>query len=216
MQAVEKLNPGEGVKTKFILEFVRLCTLLNEKVLIFSQYIPPLDLIKEHLTATFQWNDRKEILRLEGRLQKKQRLNVIDAFNDPENDSKIMLASTRCCSEGISLVRASRVILLDVVWNPSVQQQAISRAYRIGQTKFVHAAGTSEAEKYCRQAEKERLSELVFCSSSNEDIAKQQMPEIKDKILQGLVEHVMTKDTFEKIIHQPKSGNLIQSLRING
>ncbi|XP_051124346.1 SNF2 domain-containing protein CLASSY 3-like [Andrographis paniculata] len=223
MQAVEesKLNPGDGVKTKFILEFVRLSTLLNEKVLIFSQYIPPLDLIKEHLTATLQWNEGKEILRLEGRLQKKQRQNVIDAFNDPENDSKIMLASTRCCSEGISLVGASRVILLDVVWNPSVQQQAICRAYRIGQKKFVHTyhlmtAGTIEADKYCRQAEKERLSELVFCSSSNEDTSKQQLPEIEDKILQEMVEHAMTKDIFEKIIHQPKSADLIQSLGMKG
>ncbi|XP_051115791.1 SNF2 domain-containing protein CLASSY 3-like, partial [Andrographis paniculata] len=220
MQAVEasKFNPFEGVKTKFILEFVRLCMMLKEKVLIFCQNLTPLELIKDHLAATFQWNARKEILRLEGKLPKKQRQRVIDAFNDPENDSKILLASTRCCSEGISLVGASRVILLDVVWNPSVEQQAISRAYRIGQKKFVHTyhlmtAGTLEADKYCRQAEKERLSELVFCSSSNEkDISKQPMPKIKDKILQEMVQHAKTKDIFEKIIHQPKNADLSQCL----
>ncbi|XP_051149067.1 SNF2 domain-containing protein CLASSY 4-like [Andrographis paniculata] len=224
MQAVEasKLNSGNGVKTKFVLEFVRLSMMLKEKVLIFSQYIPPLELIEEHLTTTFQLNPGKEILRLEGRLQRKQRQKVINAFNDPENDSKILLASIRCCSEGISLVGASRVILLDVVWNPSVEQQAICRAYRIGQTKFVHTyhlmtAGTFEADKYCRQAEKERLSELVFCSSSNEkDISKQQMPEIEDRILEEMVQHAKTKDIFEKIIHQPKSADLIQSLGVRG
>ncbi|XP_051115832.1 SNF2 domain-containing protein CLASSY 3-like [Andrographis paniculata] len=224
MKAVEasKLNPFEGVKTKFILEFVRLCMTLKEKVLIFCQNLPPLELIKDHLAATFQWNASKEILRLEGKLPKKQRQRVIDAFNDPENDSKILLASTRCCSEGISLVGASRVILLDVVWNPSVEQQAISRAYRIGQKKVVHSyhlmtVGTLEADKYCRQAEKERLSELVFCSSSNEkDISKQPMPEIKDKILQEMVQHAKTKDIFEKIIHQPKNADLSQSLRGRG
>ncbi|XP_051133478.1 SNF2 domain-containing protein CLASSY 3-like [Andrographis paniculata] len=224
MQAAEasKLNPSEGVKTKFIVEFVRLSMTLKEKVLIFSQYLPPLDLIEEHLTATFQWNAGKEILRLEGKLEKKQRQNVINAFNDPENDSMIMLASTKCCSEGISLVGASRVILLDVLWNPSVQQQAICRAYRIGQNKFVHTyhlmtAGTTEADKYCRQAEKERLSELVFCSSSNEqDISKQPMAEIEDKILEAMVKHGMTKDMFEKIIHQPKTSDLIQSLGLRG
>ncbi|XP_051132925.1 SNF2 domain-containing protein CLASSY 4-like [Andrographis paniculata] len=222
MKAVEasKLSPGQGVKTKFILEFVRLCMHLDEKVLIFSQYIPPLELIKEYLTVKFDLHLGKEILKLDGKLDKKQRQKVINAFNDPDNDSKIMLASIRCCSEGISLVGASRVILLDVVWNPSVEQQAICRAYRIGQKKFVHSyhlmtAGTAEADKYCRQAEKERISELVFCSSSNEKaVSKQPMAGIEDRILEEMVQHAMTEDMFEKIIHQPKNADLIQSLGV--
>ncbi|XP_051124333.1 SNF2 domain-containing protein CLASSY 3-like [Andrographis paniculata] len=224
MKAVEasKLSPGDGVKTKFIIEFVRLSTLLNEKVLIFSQYIPPLELIKEYLSMKFDWHAGKEILKLDGKLDKKQRQKAINAFNDPDNDSKIMLASIRCCCEGISLVGASRVILLDVVWNPSVEQQAICRAYRIGQKKFVHSyhlmtAGTAEADKYCRQAEKERISELVFCSSSNEKaVSKQPMAGIEDRILEEMVQHAKTKDMFEKIIHQPKNADLIQSLGLRG
>ncbi|KAF3652858.1 putative receptor-like protein 12-like [Capsicum annuum] len=45
---------------------------------------------------------------------------------------------TKAYSEGISLVGASRVVLLDVLWNPSVEQQATNRAYKNGQKKIMH------------------------------------------------------------------------------
>ncbi|KAI3444836.1 hypothetical protein Pfo_001501 [Paulownia fortunei] len=212
-----KLNPNEGVKTKFILELVRLSMAMNEKVLIFSQYIQPLELIKEQLKEIFKWVDGKQILQMQGKLDQKQRQILINIFNDPQSESKIMLASTRCCSEGISLVGASRVVLLDVVWNPSVERQAICRAYRIGQKKFVYTyhlmtSGTTEADKYCRQAEKERLSELVFTSSSNEsNIEKHPCLGIEDRILEEMVGHAKLKEMFEKIINQPKDTDLIQT-----
>ncbi|GER42928.1 chromatin remodeling 31 [Striga asiatica] len=213
-----RLNPNEGVKTKFILEFVRLSMAMKEKVLIFSQYIQPLELIKDQLKEIFRWAEGKEILQMQGKLDQKHRQVLINLFNDEQNESKVMLASTRCCSEGISLVGASRVILLDVVWNPSVEIQAISRAYRIGQKKFVYTyhlmtSGTTEADKYCRQAEKERLSELVFTSSSNEGDRRNKLPVagIEDRILEVMVDHENLKDMFDKIINQPKDTNLIQT-----
>ncbi|KAL0397422.1 UNVERIFIED_CONTAM: SNF2 domain-containing protein CLASSY 3 [Sesamum calycinum] len=219
LEAVQasKLNPNEGVKTKFILEFVRLSVAMNEKVLIFSQYIQPLELIKEQLKEIFKWVEGKQILRMQGKLEQKQRQMLINVFNDPQSESKVMLASTRCCSEGISLVGASRVILLDVVWNPSVERQAICRAYRIGQKKFVYTyhlmtLGTTEADKYCRQADKDRLSELVFTSSSNEsNKQKHPCPGIEDRILEEMVGHAKLKEMFEKIINQPKDADLIQT-----
>ncbi|XP_073119589.1 uncharacterized protein [Henckelia pumila] len=196
MGAIEasKLNPNEGVKTKFIFELVRLSLAMNEKVLIFSQYIQPLELIKDQLKETFMWVDGKQIFQMQGKLDQRQRQLMINIFNDPQSEAKVMLASTKCCSEGISLVGASRLVLLDVVWNPSVEQQAISRAYRIGQKKYVYTyhlmtSGTTEGEKYCRQAEKERLSELVFTSSSNEgDKHKHPATGIEDRILEEMLE----------------------------
>ncbi|KAL7158354.1 hypothetical protein ABFS83_02G137600 [Erythranthe nasuta] len=218
MAAVEasRLKPNEGVKTKFILELVRLSVVMNEKVLIFSQYILPLQLINDQLKEFFKWGDGKQILQMRGKLDQKQRQVLINVFNDPKSESKVMLASTKCCSEGISLVGASRVVLLDVVWNPSVERQAISRAYRIGQKKFVYTyhlmtSGTTEADKYCRQAEKDRLSELVFSSSNESD--KQEHPSlgIEDRILEEMVGQERLKEMFVKIINQPKDTDLIQT-----
>lgn len=219
MGAIEasKLNPNEGVKTKFIFELVRLSLAMNEKVLIFSQYIQPLELIKDQLKEIFMWVDGKQIFQMRGKLDQRQRQLMINIFNDPQSEAKVMLASTKCCSEGISLVGASRLVLLDVVWNPSVEQQAISRAYRIGQKKYVYTyhlmtSGTTESEKYCRQAEKERLSELVFTSSSNEgEKHKHPATGIEDRILEEMVGHANLNAMFEKIINQPKDTDLIRT-----
>ncbi|XP_057807504.1 SNF2 domain-containing protein CLASSY 4-like [Salvia miltiorrhiza] len=218
MDAVKdsKLNPQAGVKTRFLMELVHLSMAVNEKVLVFSQYIQPLVLIKKQLEKVFQWTEGKEILQMRGRQTQKQRQLLKNMFNDANSESKIMLASTKCCSEGISLVGASRVVLLDVVWNPSVERQAICRAYRIGQKKFVHTyhlmtSGTSEDDKYCRQAEKERLSELVFSSSNESNQLKDTSSGIEDRILEVMIADDGLKGMFEKIINQPKETDLIQT-----
>ncbi|PQQ12428.1 SNF2 domain-containing protein CLASSY 4 [Prunus yedoensis var. nudiflora] len=132
-----KLNPDAGVKAKFVMELIRLSDALKEKVLVFSQYIDPLKLTRDLLKSQFQWTEGEEVLYMDGKSDMKQRQSSMKVFNDPCCKAKVLLASTKACSEGISLVGASRVVSLDVTWNPSVERQAISRAYRLGQKKVV-------------------------------------------------------------------------------
>ncbi|XP_038707806.1 SNF2 domain-containing protein CLASSY 3 [Tripterygium wilfordii] len=216
---LEKLryNHSEGVKMRFLIEFVRLMQATKEKVLVFSQFIPPLDLIMEQLASMFNWSKGKEVLHMHGKLDHKERQATIHVFNDPDSEAKVLLASTKACSEGISLIGASRVILLDVVWNPSVERQAISRAYRLGQKRLVFTyhlivAGTAEWKKYRKQTEKERISELVFTSTTKED-GKQTQDNLssEDQVLDELVQHDKLKDVFKKIIYQPKEASLLDS-----
>ncbi|KAL6979802.1 hypothetical protein U1Q18_021458 [Sarracenia purpurea var. burkii] len=214
-----RFDPKAGVKTKFVIELIRLSVALKEKVLIFSQYIDPLTFIRDQLKSSFDWREGKELLYMDGKLDSKHRQCSINLLNDPASEAKVMLASTKACSEGINLVGASRVVLLDVVWNPSVDRQAISRAYRLGQKKVVYiyrliTSGTKEGEKYIRQAEKDRLSQLVFCSEDCEV----QNPGISgpavaddDEILQEMVQHEKMSSMFEKILNQPKESNLIDT-----
>lgn len=121
----------------------------------------------DQIKAKLDWKEGKEMLHIQGHQDQFQRQTIIGIFNNPVSEAKVPLASANCCSEGINLVGASRVVLLDVFWNPSVERQAISRAYRLGQKKDVYTyhlirSGTNEEDKYCRQVEKDRLSELVF------------------------------------------------------
>ncbi|KAK9273366.1 hypothetical protein L1049_018175 [Liquidambar formosana] len=212
-----RLNPDEGVKTRFLVALIRLCEAMNERVLVFSQFIDPLCLIKDQLISLFNWTEGKEVLQMHGKLDQDRRQSLINEFNDPESEAKILLASTRACSEGINLVGASRVVLLDVVWNPAVERQAISRAYRIGQKKIVHTyhlimSGTMEWEKYCKQAEKDRLSELVFSSGDKENEKHKRSRAVsEDKILDEMISHDNLKDMFERIIYQPKELKLIET-----
>nr|XP_043625771.1 SNF2 domain-containing protein CLASSY 3-like [Erigeron canadensis] len=204
-QELEKmrLQPDCGVKTRFVLELIRLSVSLHEKVLIFSQYVRPFKLLQDQVARAFGWNVGTEIMVIGGKTNQMHRQKIINDFNDPNGKVKVLLASTRCCSEGIHLYGASRVVLLDVVWNPSVERQAISRAYRLGQKKVVYtyhlmAAGTTEEEKYDRQVEKARLAEMVFSSGSmaRAEVSKKVMD---DHILQHMVDHHELKHMFKKI-----------------
>jgi DNA repair and recombination RAD54-like protein len=216
-----RLDPNQSVKTRFLMEFVELCEVIKEKVLVFSQYIDPLKLIMKHLVSRFKWNPGEEVLYMHGKLEQKQRQTLINEFNDPKSKAKVFLASTKACSEGISLVGASRVILLDVVWNPAVERQAISRAYRIGQKRIVYtyhlvAKGTPEGPKYCKQAQKDRISELVFACSSRHDKGKEKIAEAvtEDKVLDTMVEHSKLGDMFDNLIVQPKEADLVEGFSI--
>ncbi|XP_039141613.1 SNF2 domain-containing protein CLASSY 3-like [Dioscorea cayenensis subsp. rotundata] len=210
-----RLNPDEGVKTKFVMELVRLCQARNEKVLVFSQYIDPLVLIKEQLIKLFNWSVGREVLQMDGKISSKLRQSAIDVFNDFKSEAKVLLASMKACSEGISLVGASRVVLLDVVWNPSVERQAISRAFRLGQEKHVYTyhlitPSSGERAKHDRQNTKDHISKLVF-SDVVANIVEGDTPQTeeertsnlisKDEILSEMVDHDKLKDMFIKVYY---------------
>nr|XP_043625772.1 SNF2 domain-containing protein CLASSY 3-like [Erigeron canadensis] len=204
-QELEKMrrHPHCGVKTRFVMELIRLSVLLNEKVLIFSQYLKPLELLQDQVARAFHWNVGTEIMVIDGRITQVHRQAIFNDFNDPNGKGKVLLASTRCCSEGIHLYGASRVVLLDVVWNPSVESQAISRAYRLGQKKVVYTyhliAGTTEEDKYNQQVEKARVAEMVFSSGSMASAEVSRKVTLDDKILQHMLDHQELKHMFKKI-----------------
>ncbi|ONK73044.1 uncharacterized protein A4U43_C04F26560 [Asparagus officinalis] len=214
-----RLNPSEGVKTKFVIELIRLCEALKEKVLVFCQFIEPLDIIRDQLFKLFDWTEGKEVLKMHGKLTSKTRQSLIDTFNDLSSEARVLLASTKACSEGISLVGASRVVLIDVLWNPSTEHQAISRAYRIGQHKFVYVyqlvtLGSGESDKCCVQATKDKMSKLVFSPEidlnnieESSSLAEEEYTSkmvAKDRILTEMTEHDNLRDIFKKISYLPK------------
>uniref|UniRef100_M1B7D3 ATP-dependent helicase n=1 Tax=Solanum tuberosum TaxID=4113 RepID=M1B7D3_SOLTU len=204
-----RLDPNAGVKMKFAVELIRLCDGLNERVIIFSQLLDPLKLIKEQLNSLFNWTIGREILYMDGKLDVKQRQISINSLNDPKSDVKVLLASIKACSEGISLVGASRVVLLDVLWNPSVEQQAISRAYRNGQTRVVHVycpvTSKWEVDKIEQQTRKKYHSDVLL--SRNEVNICQMNPSYSlsdDNILEAMVQHERLRHIFEKLSHAPR------------
>ncbi|KAK9076598.1 hypothetical protein SSX86_004932 [Deinandra increscens subsp. villosa] len=216
MLKVFENDPTAGVKTNFLMELIKLSGAHNEKVLVFCQYIKPLEFIMQLMKTNFRWIEGREFLYMDGQKEEKHRQASINTLNDPQSEVKVLIASLRACSEGINLVGASRVVLLDVHWNPSVERQAISRAYRLGQKKLVHVyhlvTGSMEGEKYIRQVEKSHLSELVF-SSKNKDSSNPQISSTvsKDKILEEMVQHDKLRNMFEKVIYQPKEADLIDT-----
>lgn len=80
---------------------------------------------------------------------------------------RVLLLSTGTGAEGLTLTAASRVVLLDVSWNPSADAQAAARVYRYGQTRRVHiyrfvADDTVDALLAVQAARKSRLARWVI------------------------------------------------------
>ncbi|KAL6495763.1 hypothetical protein OROGR_030326 [Orobanche gracilis] len=210
-----------GVKTKFVMKLIRLADALGERVLIFSQFLGPLEFIRKQIKCRFSWNEGRELLYMDGQLDERQRQDSISCFNDDRSEARVLLASERACSEGINLVGASRVVLLDTVWNPSVEKQAVSRAYRLGQKKVVYVyrlftSGT-EVRQYAQQIQKERISHLLFSpvavddgQTCNAQESLQGSSSEEDKILVTMLGLERFSSIFEKIIRQPKESDLIE------
>lgn len=94
------------------------------------------------------------------------RFDSITRFkNDPS--VQIFLISLKAGGVGLNLTRASRVYLLDPYWNPAVEQQAIDRVHRLGQTREVTAVrfivkSTIEENILRLQKHKLELSKSAF------------------------------------------------------
>ncbi|KAG1219817.1 hypothetical protein G6F68_021350 [Rhizopus microsporus] len=74
--------------------------------------------------------------RLDGSTKPEERNKAIEHFNAPDSPDFVFLLSTRAGGMGINLVTADTVIIFDSDWNPQNDLQAMSRAHRIGQTKY--------------------------------------------------------------------------------
>jgi hypothetical protein len=101
------------------------------KILVFSQFVSMLDLVKAEL------EERKvSYAYLTG--QTKNREAVVDSFQN-QDDIRVFLISLKAGGVGLNLTKADYVYLIDPWWNPAVENQAIDRAYRIGQHQNVMA-----------------------------------------------------------------------------
>lgn len=128
----------------------------QHKILVFSQFVSMLDLIGAQL-------EQRGIgyARLTGSTRNRE--SVVNTFrHDP--DTRIFLISLKAGGTGLNLTEADYVYLVDPWWNPAVENQAIDRVHRIGQTKKVIAVrlicpDTVEEKIMKMQATKRMLSE---------------------------------------------------------
>uniref|UniRef100_A0A9I9DSW6 Protein CHROMATIN REMODELING 35-like n=2 Tax=Cucumis melo TaxID=3656 RepID=A0A9I9DSW6_CUCME len=148
-EVIDKMDVRDGVKTKFFLNMLNLCATTGEKLLVFSQYLLPLKFMERLVVQKKGWSPGRETFMISGETTPEQREWSMERFNNSP-DARVFFGSIKACGEGISLVGASRIIILDVHLNPSVTRQAIGRAFRPGQTKKVFAyrlvAGDSPEE----------------------------------------------------------------------
>ncbi|XP_030525344.1 protein CHROMATIN REMODELING 35-like [Rhodamnia argentea] len=165
-ELLEKLDVKQGVKAKFFLNILRLCESAGEKLLVFSQFLLPLKFMERLVMKARSWSLGREIFFISGESSTEERESSMEQFNNSP-DAKVFFGSIKACGEGISLVGASRIIILDVHLNPSVTRQAIGRAFRPGQKRKVYAyrlvaADSPEEEDHVTCFKKELISKMWF------------------------------------------------------
>ncbi|KAK7390769.1 hypothetical protein VNO78_18835 [Psophocarpus tetragonolobus] len=101
------------------------------KAIVFSQWTSMLDLVEISLRQF-----GIQFRRLDGRMTLGARDKAVKDFNT-EPEITVMLMSLKAGNLGLNMVAACHVILLDLWWNPTTEDQAIDRAHRIGQTRPV-------------------------------------------------------------------------------
>eukprot|EP01080_Neovahlkampfia_damariscottae_P003207 gene3207-5523_t len=104
----------------------------NEKIVLFSKSIATLNFIESIITnhnSDRKASEKIKFMRFDGSTSSEKREQLIDKFNDKNsgNSYNLFLISTRAGGEGINLHSANRVILLDVNWNPSHDNEAFCR-----------------------------------------------------------------------------------------
>ena len=142
----------------------------GHKILIFSNYTSMLHLIQDELAKSDRY--KNIIYYLDGKT--KDRIDVVNKFESSKEG--IFLISIKAGGVGLNLVSAQDVIIFDPWWNPFVEQQAVDRAYRIGQDNPVTVyklvvANTIEERIVDMQKEKEDdFDELINGISTNKNI----------------------------------------------
>ncbi len=157
-----KLDYDSG-KYQSILSFIENLMAQNHKFIIFSSYVSFLNLFKEY----FESNSISYKM-LTGKSKNPQ--NIVAEY---QNNASVLpfLISIKAGGVGLNITAANYVIISDPWWNPFIEQQAIDRTHRIGQTKnvFVYkfiTKGTIEEKIQKIQQEKQDISEALFTQDS--------------------------------------------------
>lgn len=154
-----KNNKIISSKKEVLIENVIEAIENNHKVLVFVNYLSSIESICDSLKE-----NKIKYLKMTG--QTKDRQILVDKF---QNDTryKVFVMTLKTGGVGLNLVSADTIFIYDPWWNATVENQAIDRAYRLGQDKTVFAY------------------KMIMRNTIEEKILKLQ--EIKNKLLDNLI-----------------------------
>mgnify|MGYP001791362163 CR=1 FL=1 len=115
-------------KTQLLVEYLKIITANNKKVLIFSQYVEEgINKLEKILK-----NQKIRFVTYKGKMSEQQKNQAVSDFRS-KADIYVFLGTFNSVGVGLTLTEASYVIHFDHWWNPAVMNQAEDRAHRIGQ-----------------------------------------------------------------------------------
>ncbi|KAI4870807.1 hypothetical protein F4820DRAFT_145402 [Hypoxylon rubiginosum] len=194
-------------KILILMSILEECRRLGDPVVLFSQSMHALDYLEQILRQK-----KFSLSRLDGSTNMNLRQPMVKEFN--KSQINIFLISTKAGGEGFNIVAANRVIIFDSKFNPQDEQQAVGRAYRLGQKKpvFVYrfiCGGTIEEQALNLQIWKMQLASRVVDKKNpinrsvglNQSLQMPSEPEQQD--LDG---YIGNDSVLDKVIEEHRSG----------
>lgn len=148
---------GPNTKVQFLTKELRKWKEMSEKnpdeapykSVVFSQWTTNLDLIEQALQ-----NEDISFVRLDGKMARQARTRVMDSFReDPE--VQVILVSIMAGSLGLNLTAGNSVYIMEPLYNPAAEAQAIDRVHRLGQKREVYCVRLLMADSF-----EEKMREL--------------------------------------------------------
>ncbi|KAI0048333.1 hypothetical protein FA95DRAFT_1517532 [Auriscalpium vulgare] len=147
------------------------------KTVVFSQWTSMLDRVEDALDASGIRYDR-----LDGTMKREDRSRAMEALKtDP--GCEVLLVSLKAGGVGLNLTAAQRVYLMDPYWNPAVENQAVDRIHRLGQTKPVTTVkliieNSIEARLLEVQRKKTELANMTLGQISKGELVQRRIEEL--------------------------------------
>ncbi|KAG8430100.1 hypothetical protein GDO86_018485 [Hymenochirus boettgeri] len=137
---------------------------INKSVIV-SQWTSMLKIVSAHLKRI-----GLSFATIDGSVNPKQRMDVVEDFNNNPKGPQVMLVSLCAGGVGLNLIGGNHLFLLDIHWNPALEDQACDRIYRVGQRKDVvihrfECVGTVEEKISQLQAKKKELANSVLAGN---------------------------------------------------
>jgi SNF2 family DNA or RNA helicase len=153
------------------------------KCVIFSEFTSHLNLIERALIDNGYGTS---FVRIDGTMSLPKRRKAMDAL-DHDPTIRILLASIKAAGQGLNLVAASRAFIMEPMWNPAAEAQAVDRVYRIGQKRPVivkryQMKDSIEGKIVELQRRKQQLADVAternYEKLSKSEVREQHMKEI--------------------------------------
>jgi len=180
----------------------------GHRVLLYSQMTRMIDILED-----FMWFRSHKYVRLDGSSKLSDRRDMVEDFQT-KPDIFVFLLSTRAGGLGINLTAADTVIFYDSDWNPTMDEQAMDRAHRLGQTRQVTVyrlitKSTIEERILKRAKQKHAIQSLVIAGGKfQQDVQEVTSQEVvswllDDDEVEDKLKHIEQTNSIKKRGRKP-------------
>ncbi|XP_048350920.1 transcription termination factor 2 isoform X2 [Sphaerodactylus townsendi] len=168
----------QSTKLSHLLEELKAIQRQSQKSVVVSQWTSMLKIVAVHLEKL-----GLKYATVDGSVSPKQRMDLVEEFNNNPKGSQVMLISLLAGGVGLNLIGGNHLFLLDMHWNPALEDQACDRIYRVGQQKdvVIHrfvCEGTVEEKISGLQGTKKELAQKVL-SGRGDSFTKLTLADLK-------------------------------------